>query len=341
MKNKKNKILITGGAGYIGSLLIEKLLKKGFEIICLDIFIYGDSAIKQFYSNKNFQSVKGDIRDKKLLKRILIDVKTIIHLAAIVGDKPCQIIPKQSTDINVNGTKILAQLAKKNKVEKLIYASTCSNYGIIKMHQIANEKTKLNPVSLYAKQKIKTENLLKKISSKKFKIISFRFGTAFGISHRTRFDLTVNSLAFEAIRYKKIEVYAKSTYRPYIHVRDIAAILKVAVIKNFSNNFYIFNGGFTSQNYTKEQLVNILKKVKQNIKMEYVENDDRRSYKVNFKKLENFFNLKPSMSVKKGFQEMISAIKFGEINDKIFYSNNLKGLIRYYKKNKKKLVYEK
>ena len=143
------------------------------------------------------------------------------------------------------------------------------------------------------------------------------------------------------MRYKKIDVYAKNTYRPYIHVRDIAAILKVAVIKNFSKSFYIFNGGFTSQNYTKEQLVNILKKVKQNIKMEYVENDDRRSYRVNFKKLENFFNLKPSMSVKKGFQEMISAIRFGKIDDKIFYSNNLKGLIRYYKKNKKKLIYAK
>ena len=119
--NKKNKILITGGAGYIGSLLIEKLLKKGFEVICLDIFIYGESAIKKFYLNKNFQSIKGDIRDKKILNKILVDVKIIVHLAAIVGDKPCQIIPEQSTDINVNGTKVLAQLAKKNKVEKLIY----------------------------------------------------------------------------------------------------------------------------------------------------------------------------------------------------------------------------
>ncbi len=341
MNQKKNKILVTGGAGYIGSLLIEKLIKKGFEVICLDIFIYGKSAIKKFQSNKSFQLIKGDIRNKKLINKILKNVKTIIHLAAIVGDKPCQTIPLQSNDININGTKILVELAKKNKVEKFIYASTCSNYGIIKLHQIASEKTKLNPVSLYARQKIKTENLLKKASSKKLKIVSFRFGTAFGISYRTRFDLTVNSLAYEAVKYKKIDVYAKNTYRPYIHVQDIAEILKEAVIKKLTKNFYIFNGGFTSQNYTKGQLVNILKKIKKNLKMEYVETDDRRSYRINFKKLENFFNLKPTMSVKKGFQEIFSAIKQGKINDKIFYSNNLKGLIRYYKRNNNKLVYAK
>ena len=169
----------------------------------------------------------------------------------------------------------------------------------------------------------------------------FRFGTAFGISHRTRFDLTVNSLAYEAAKFRKINVYAKKTYRPYIHVQDIAEILKESVIKKFTKNFYIFNGGFTSQNFTKEQLVNILKRIKKNLKMEYVEIDDRRSYRVNFKKLEHFFNLKPTMSVKQGFQEILLAIKLGKINDKVFFSNNLKGLIRYYKKNKSKLTYEK
>ena len=129
MKLQQKKIFLTGGCGYIGSLLIRKLLDLGYIVKCLDLFIYGDSTVKSLSNNKNFILVKGDIRDKKIIEEHMEEADIVVHLAAIVGDKPCESAPKASYDINFKGTKLLADIAKKNKVKKFIFASSCSVYG--------------------------------------------------------------------------------------------------------------------------------------------------------------------------------------------------------------------
>ena len=190
----KRKILITGGAGYVGLELIEKLLNKNFQVICYDNFLYKNILTIKKFKNKNFQYIHSDIRDLKTLSKILPQVNTVIHLAAIVGDLPCKVIPNLSYEINFLSTINLAKLCKQYNVEKFIFASTCSNYGIIDPNIPAKEDSKLNPISLYAETKVDSELELKKIASNNTHVICLRFGTAFGISHRIRFDLLFNSL---------------------------------------------------------------------------------------------------------------------------------------------------
>ncbi len=335
----KKKIFITGGCGYIGGILIRKLLSDGYKVTCFDLLIYGDSSVKSLSNNNDFELIKGDIRDKEKLQKAIRGSDTIVHLAAIVGDKPCDAAIKASYDINFNGTKILAEIAKKQKISKFIFASTCSNYGISNSNEFAKETSSLNPVSLYAESKIDCEEFLKNFSSDDFKVISLRFGTAYGMSYRTRFDLTVNSFAYEAFKKNKISVFAHDTWRPYIHVQDICNII-IDFIKRerLKENSYTFNAGYTDENYTKKQVVEKLMKILPNLKVEYISlSNDKRNYKVDFTKIENFLKNKRTKDVNYGFKEILNALKVKNINDKDFYNNNLEALVKFFKINQKKL----
>ena len=144
-----------------------------------------------------------------MVRKCLEDIDVVIHLAAIVGDKPCEAAPKSAYDINFSGTQILAEIAKKKKIKKFIFASTCSNYGVSDSDKFASEESILNPVSLYAETKIDSENFLKNLATENFKIITLRIATAYGASYRTRFDLTVNSFAYEAYKFNRLSVFGK------------------------------------------------------------------------------------------------------------------------------------
>ncbi len=335
----KKKIFITGGCGYIGGILIRKLLADGFKVACFDLLIYGDSSVKSLSNNKDFELIKGDIRDKEKLQEAIKGSDAIVHLAAIVGDKPCDAAINASYDINFNGTKILAEIAKKQKIGKFIFASTCSNYGISNPNEFAKETSSLNPVSLYAESKIDCEEFLRNFSSEKFKVVSLRFGTAYGMSYRTRFDLTVNSFAYEAFKTNKISVFAHDTWRPYIHVQDICnIIIEFLKMEKLKENSYTFNAGYTDENYTKKQVVEKLIKILPDLKVEYISlSNDKRNYKVDFTKIENFLKNKRTKDVNYGFKEILNALKAKNINDKDFYNNNLEALVKFFKVNQKKL----
>ncbi len=335
------KIFITGGCGYIGGGLIRKLLDKGFQVSCLDLMVYGDKAVRSLSNHKNFSLIIGDIRDKKMVNKCLKGVDEIVHLAAIVGDKPCEAAPKAAYDINHNGTKILCELAQENNVQKFIFASTCSNYGISSYDEFAKESSPFNPVSLYAESKIDSENYIKNIANKNFKTFSMRFATAYGVSHRTRFDLTVNSFAYEAFKTNKISVFAADTWRPYIHVNDINNIIIETIHKNnLKENHYTFNAGFTKENFTKKQIVEKLIKHVPSLKVDYIPiSNDKRNYKVDFTKIEKFLGLKNEFDVSIGFKEVLDALKSKTIDDKTYINSNLESLTQFFKQNSKKLEF--
>ena len=336
------KILITGGAGYVGLELIENLLSKNFQVICYDNFLYKNILTIKKFKNKNFQYIKSDIRDLKTLSKILPKINTVIHLAAIVGDLPCKVIPDLSYEINFLSTISLAKLCKKYGVEKFIFASTCSNYGIVNLDIAAKEDSELNPTSLYAETKIDSELKLKKIANKNMNIICLRFGTAFGISHRTRFDLLLNSLLFEAMEYKSILVHSLDTWRPYIHVSDMANIIHALLNKTLKDNFIVFNAGFTSLNYKKREIVQKIKRFLPNLTVKIASDQtDFRNYRVDFSKIEKVINLKPEKDVEKGIIEFIKKYKSGKINKNTYVESNLKSLQNYLKKNEKFLKFKK
>ena len=332
MKNKK-KILITGGCGYVGTSLIDYLLKLDFEIICLDLMIYGDKSIKAFSKYNNIKFYKEDIRKTGNIEKYFTKLDYVIHLAAIVGDKPCESAPELAYDINFNSTIEILNLSKKYDIKKFIFASTCSNYGISDPNIFASEDSKLNPVSLYAETKIDCEKYLKENSDDKMKIICLRFGTAFGVSKRTRFDLTINSFVYEALKKKKIYLYAPNSWRPYIHVNDMAKIIInfIQLDQKTLKPFDIFNAGFTINNYTKIQIFSKILKNFQNLNYEVIESiEDPRNYKVSFEKIENKLNLEPPISIEDGIKDIQSAFNDKLITDQDFENFNLQSITKFF-----------
>ncbi|MBW2453579.1 MAG: NAD-dependent epimerase/dehydratase, partial [Deltaproteobacteria bacterium] len=192
-KRPVRKILVTGGAGYVGSTFIRDALARGYEVRCLDLLVYGGKALVGFLSDPRFTFHKGDVRDEATVREQLEGVDAVVHLAAIVGDMPCQAAPVSTYQINYQGTELVAATAREMGVGRFVFASTCSNYGIVHPGEIADEDHPLRPVSLYAETKIDAERVVTGMVTDAFAPTALRFGTAYGVSFRTRFDLLVNS----------------------------------------------------------------------------------------------------------------------------------------------------
>jgi nucleoside-diphosphate-sugar epimerase len=333
-------ILVTGGAGYVGATFIRDALARGYRVRCLDILIYGGKALVGFLSNPNFELTKGDVRVKKDVEKALENVDVVVHLAAVVGDLPCQVAPKSSFQINFKGTQLIADSAKQRKIRHFIFASTCSNYGVVNPETPANEKSKLNPVSLYAETKIDCENYLTSLQDDSFHTTCLRYGTAYGVSFRTRFDLLLNSFTYEALFEDELMVFGANTWRPYIHVADMSQILlKVLMADEDKVGNQIFNAGATSENYKKEDVVHMIEEALPSIKAHYSSSiDDVRNYKVDFTKIEQAIGYKPSLLVQNGIQELILCFRTGVLSKSDFESNNQESLKSFYKQQESTLA---
>ncbi len=325
-------VLVTGGAGYVGHNFIRECLALGWKVRCLDLLVYGGKVLAGFMNHPNFELIKGDVRNKADVERALQQATAVVHLAAIVGDLPCQAAPKSAYQINFKGTQQVADMAKKKKIERFIFASTCSNYGIIKAGISADEEHELNPVSLYAETKIDCEKYLMSIADDKFHPTYLRFGTAYGVSQRTRFDLAVNSFVYEAMSKNELVVFAARMWRPYIHVADMTNImLKIlnADIKKVSNQ--VFNAGSTAQNFMKEDVVQMIVDVLPGLKVRYaMDVDDQRNYRVNFAKLEKTVGFRPTRTVSDGIRELIYCFQNGILTENDYESNNLDQLKQFF-----------
>lgn len=328
MKKKDGRlVLVTGGAGYKGSTLCRELLFNGYRVRVLDNLMYGGRSLAGLFNHDAFEFINGDITNPSEVARALEGVTDVIHLAAIVGDKLCERDPKRSIEVNYKGTQYLADRAIKNEVGHFLFASTCSNYGVTDPSSLATEESELNPVSLYAETKIDCERYLSELTGGGgFCPVMLRFSTAYGVSGRTRFDLTVNSFTYEALRDKRIIVFAENGWRPFIHVLDMARIYcRLLDIPKEKIAGAILNAGWNQQNYTKGQIVKMIKEVIGEFDVDYINTiDDKRSYRVNFDKIQPLLGFTPLMTVQNGVSELVAAIRTGVLTESDFETSKVK-----------------
>lgn len=304
-------IVITGGAGYVGSVVTNRLINEGYNVKVIDSLIFGGNGLLQFYDNINFEFIKEDIRNIEKIIPHLEGASYVINLAAIVGEHLCKKIPNDAYEINQIATKKLIDACKKSKVSNFIFASTCSNYGVIQDGQFATENSPLNPISLYSKTKVESENYVISETDEQMSGTVLRLATVYGLSPRMRFDLLLHELLLDAITKNKISLYGPSYWRPLIHVQDVAdAIITVLKSPNEKIKGNIFNVGNSEQNFTKQDLANMIKNEIPTTKIVIEdEKKDLRSYKVSFDKIKEELGYSTKKSVKDGIQEIVSAIR--------------------------------
>lgn len=296
------KILITGGSGYVGSVLVPTLLNHGYQVKVLDNLMFKQTSLLPYFINKNFEFILGDVRDVHTLKEAVKDADFVIHLAAIVGAPVCAAHPELAHTVNFQGTVNLDSV--RSATQPVIYASTGSNYG--KVDGICTEDSPLNPLSVYGETKTKAEQHLKQAGN----MIGFRFATAYGISPRLRLDLMPNDFVFQALRVGNLIVYQKDVRRTFIHVTDMARAFLHAIENYDRMKNEIYNVGDESMNITKEDVANLVKKyVKFYLHFAEIGTDpDMRDYEVSYEKIRST-GYQTTISLEEGIKELVSALK--------------------------------
>ena len=310
-----SKILVTGGAGYIGSMLCTKLLEAGHIVTVIDLLKYDKGSLNHIYFHKNFKLICDDIRKAGLIKKLIKQHDFIIPLAALVGAPLCEKFKKDALSTNLGSIKTLCNLVtKKNKV---IYLTTNSGYGIGEKNKYCDENSPLKPISLYGRTKCDGEDLVR---SKIKNHVCFRLATVFGHSYRMRSDLLVNNFVYTAIKKKKLTLFEPHFRRNFIHVRDVVNAI-IFTMKNFNKlKNDVYNLGLSSANISKIMLAKKIKKQYQKLKIKIVTNrkdPDKRDYFVSNKKIEKK-GFKASISLDDGISELIQIFT----NDKNKVINN-------------------
>jgi nucleoside-diphosphate-sugar epimerase len=311
-------VLVTGTAGYIGAVLTEQLLERGYKVWGIDSLMFGEEPLGGFRRNPNYKFVKGDIRESKVYKAILGEVEAVIHLASIVGVPACSRDPEVARETNWIATKDLFDIAgEKACIKRFVFASTTSVYGRVKGNGFVNEKSELNPLSLYAELKARCEEyVLKGKSRGDFLPTALRFPTAYGVSPRMRFDLTVNEFTRECALGKELEIFGAQFSRPYCHVADLArACIRVLEVDGRLVDHEVYCVGSSEENYTKRMIYEILVELIPDGRVSFVEKmEDPRDYRVDFSKIEEL-DFKPRRTVKDGVREIYELLRKGVISN--------------------------
>jgi len=312
------KVLLTGGAGYLGSVLCRKLLDRGYRVRVLDNLTYGDEGIKDLYGNRSFEFLKGDARNISDLTEAMKGMDAVMHLAAIVGDPASQLKPQATIEINYLSTKAAAETAKYNQINKFLFFSTCSVYGAGKTaDERLKEDSSLNPVSLYAETKLKSEEGILNLADENFSPTIFRFATLYGVSPRVRFDLVVNTLTARAVLEKKISIFGGEQWRPNLEVSDAAraCILWLeAPLEKVSGE--IFNVGANEQNCKIIEIGRMVKKIVPETAVEIKkELDDLRDYNVSFDKILRVLGFRAKKTIEQSIGEMKKMIEIKKITN--------------------------
>ena len=311
------RVLVTGGAGYIGAPLTEALLADGHDVRVLDVLLHGQEDIAGRIDAAGAELVRGDLRDEDARRRALRGVDAVVHLAAIVGDPACAKDPAVSDAVNVQGTAALVADAAAAGIERFVFASTCSNYGRMADPTVPiAEDGVLAPVSLYAEQKVKMEQSLL-ASSGEYAVTCLRFATVYGVAPRMRFDLTVNEFVRDLWADRTLEVFGQQFWRPYVHVNDAGRAVR-AVLTRPAGELAgeVFNVGRSNENYRKLDLVELIGTRIDTGTVEYVQrDDDPRDYKVSFEKILSRLGFETEMTVPDGIDELLGALGEGRFGD--------------------------
>lgn len=300
-----NRVLLVGGAGYIGVPVAGHLIEHDHEVTVLDSFIYGaESFVIDQLKSLGVNVLHGDLRNSEVLAEAARGCSASVILAGLVGDPIVRRYPEQAELINRAGIRNAITFLER-QVDHLVLVSTCSNYGVLDNDQLATEQTVLNPVSEYARAKVEMESYLLGDSDRSCSATVLRFATAFGVSTRMRFDLTVNEFAKELCLGRELEVYDPDTWRPYCHVEDFAEIILRTIGAPSALDGEILNAGFTDNNLTKRQIASLAYEVIGSGSVKYVlKGSDPRNYRVSFEKIEEKLGIQASKTVRDGIEEV-------------------------------------
>ncbi|MBM3553964.1 MAG: NAD(P)-dependent oxidoreductase [Alphaproteobacteria bacterium] len=315
----KRKVLVVGGAGYIGSVLIPDLLERGYAVRCVDLLLYGNQGcVLPWIRHPDFEFQRGDIADPKAVESALAGITDVVLLAGLVGDPITKKYPEASTRINLDAQLALLKAANGRGLDRLVFVSTCSNYGLQEGDRLSDETTELRPLSLYAKHKVAVEQaLLAGRGTVDFRPTVLRFATAFGLSPRMRFDLTVSEFTRDMALGRPLLVYDAHTWRPYCHVRDFAEVIaRVLAAPVEKVAFEVFNAGGDINNATKQTIVDTILRRLPGSKVDYkAQGSDPRNYRVSFAKIRERLGFAPRFTVEDGVDELIGAIRQGLFDD--------------------------
>lgn len=304
------KIFITGGAGYVGAILVPKLLDKGYEVTVIDLMIYGEDVLP---SHDHLNAIKGDIRDTDLMRRIIPGHDAVIHLACISNDPSFELNPDLGKSINLDPFEPMVQIAKENGVKRFIYASSSSVYGI-KEEPNVTEDMSLEPLTDYSKFKAECEKILKKYESDDFTAMTIRPATVCGYSPRLRLDLTVNILTNFAINKGFIKVFGGEQKRPNIHIQDMTDLYCLLLeLPSEKIQGKIFNAGY--ENFKVKEIAQMVKNVVGEVDIRTETTDDNRSYHISSDYIKEEIGFEPKHSIEDAVSDLKEAFEKGLIND--------------------------
>ena len=317
-------ILITGGAGYIGSLLTSELLRQNYRVTLLDSLLFGGESILPFMSHPNFLFIKSDVTEHRAIrdavKKDWGKPDAVIHLAGIVGFPACQAVGRQvAWKYNVEATRLVFEQSADLGVERFVFASTYSNYGLSENGKSVTEETPLNPQSLYAETKIAAEEYLLGQKDAVCAPLLFRFATLYGLSPRTRFDLIVNQFVLEAFTKRQLIIYQRGYSRSFVHIRDVVrGVIMGLEAEQDKIRGQVFNLGTENGNYSKNDIVGfVLKRMPETV-VEYKDltfGGDMRDITVSFEKIKRVLGFETTLTVDDGVREVLFALKTGLIKD--------------------------
>ena len=317
-------VLITGGAGYIGSLLTAELLRANYRVTVLDALLFGGESLLAFLHHPNFHFVKTDVTEQNTLRDNLRGdwpvPQAVVHLAAIVGFPACQAVGRQvAWQYNVEATQNVYGQAADAGVGRFVFSSTYSNYGLSPDGKPVTEESPLNPQSLYAETKIAAEEFLLSQKDAPTAPLLFRFATLYGLSPRTRFDLIVNQFVLEAFTRRELIIYQRGYSRSFVHVRDIIRGIRMGLeAPEEKIRGQVFNLGTPEGNYTKDEIVAMVLKHLPGTVVEHKDltfGGDMRDITVSFQKIRSELGFDTTLTVEDGVREVLHALKTGLIHN--------------------------